>query len=62
MSEEPQYLLPEPGQEISRLTEQDAVVTHIMNNKRILVPIDLAKPGLQILDSGTADGPFLNRI
>ncbi|KAI1078703.1 methyltransferase SirN-like protein [Whalleya microplaca] len=62
MSEEPQYLLPEPGKEIARLTEQDAVVTHMMNNKRILAPIDLAKPGLQILDSGTADGLFLRRI
>lgn len=62
MPEEQQYLLPEPGKEIARLTEQDAVITHMMNNKHILAPIDLSKSGLQILDSGTADGLFLRRI
>lgn len=41
MEKEPQYLLPEPEKEIARLTEQDAVVTHIIDNKRILAPIDL---------------------
>lgn len=62
MAEEPQYLLPEPDKEIARLTEQDAVITHIMNGKRILAPIDPTRPGLQILDSGTADGLFLRAI
>lgn len=62
MADEPQYLLPEPGKEIARLTEQDAVITHMMNDKRILAPINLAKPGLRILDSGTADGLFLRGI
>ncbi|KAL1856862.1 hypothetical protein Daus18300_010625 [Diaporthe australafricana] len=62
MAEEPQYLLPEPDKEIARLTEQDAVITHIMDGRRILAPIDLTKPGLRILDSGTADGLFLRAI
>ncbi|KAI0003965.1 methyltransferase SirN-like protein [Xylariaceae sp. FL0662B] len=62
MADEPQYLLPEPGKEIARLTEQDAVITHLMNNMRILAPIDLTKPGLRILDSGTADSLFLRSI
>lgn len=62
MADEPQYLLPEPGKEIARLTEQDAVITRGMNGKRILAPIDLAEPGLRILDSGTADGLFLRGI
>ncbi|KAI0542853.1 methyltransferase SirN-like protein [Xylaria digitata] len=62
MEEEPQYLLPEPEKEILRLTEQDAVITHIMDNKRILAPIDLTQPSLRILDSGTADGLFLRSI
>lgn len=55
MAEELQYLLPEPRKEIDRLTEQDAVITYLMNNRRILAPIDLTKPDLRILDSGTAD-------
>lgn len=62
MADETQYLLPEPGKEIARLTEQDAVITHGMNGKRILAPINLAEPGLRILDSGTADGLFLRGI
>lgn len=62
MENEPQYLLPEPGKEIARLTEQDAVITHAMNGRRILAQIDLTKPGLRILDSGTADGLFLRAI
>ncbi|KAG8157555.1 hypothetical protein KVR01_012597 [Diaporthe batatas] len=62
MAEEPKYLLPEPEKEVARLTEQDAVITHLMNGKRILPPIDLTRPGLRILDSGTADGLFLRAI
>lgn len=62
MAKEPQYLLPEPEKEIARLTEQDAVITHLMDGKRILAPIDLARPNLRILDSGTADGLFLRGI
>lgn len=57
-----EYLLPEPEKEIERLTEQDAVIAYLMNNKRILAPIDLKQPGLQILDSATADGLFLREI
>ncbi|KAI0505317.1 methyltransferase SirN-like protein [Xylaria bambusicola] len=62
MAHEAEYLLPEPEKEISRLTEQDAVITHIMENKRILAPMDFTRPGLTILDSGTADGLFLRSI
>lgn len=58
----PEYLLPEPEKEVARLTEQDAVITHFMNNKRIVAPIDLSKPGLVVLDSATADGLFLREI
>lgn len=58
----PEYLLPEPEKEIARLTEQDAVITHFMNNKRIVAPVDLDKPGLLVLDSATADGLFLREI
>ncbi|KAK5636074.1 hypothetical protein RRF57_011786 [Xylaria bambusicola] len=62
MADEPQYLLPEPEKEIARLTEQDAVITHMMGNKRVLAPIDFNQKGLTILDSGTADGLFLRSI
>lgn len=63
MSEgEHQYLLPEPEKEVARLTEQDAIIVYMMGNKRILAPVDLKKPGLQILDSATADALFLREI
>ncbi|KAH7304188.1 hypothetical protein B0I35DRAFT_445660 [Stachybotrys elegans] len=56
------YILPEPNNEVKRLTAQDEVISYSMNNKRILAPIDLSKPGLKILDSGTADGLFLRSM
>ncbi|KAH7304167.1 methyltransferase SirN-like protein [Stachybotrys elegans] len=63
MSEDaPEYILPEPAKEVERLTEQDAVITYHMGGKRILAPLDLSQPGLQILDSGTADGLWLREI
>ncbi|KAI7773204.1 hypothetical protein LA080_011604 [Diaporthe eres] len=58
----PEYLSPELEKEVARVTEQDAVITHFMCNKRIVAPVDLNKPGLVILDSATADGLFLREI
>ncbi|KAJ0103935.1 hypothetical protein J7T55_010952 [Diaporthe amygdali] len=62
MSEKHQYLLPEVEKEVGRLTEQDSVIVHMMDGKRILAPIDLKQQGLRILDSATADGLFLREI
>lgn len=53
---EPEYLLPEPAKEVQRLTTQDSVFAYSMDNRRILAPLDTSKPGLKVLDSGTADG------
>lgn len=51
-----EYILPEPLKEVQRLTDQDSVFAYAMNNKRVFAPIDVTKPGLQVLDSATADG------
>ncbi|KAI9150702.1 Methyltransferase psoC [Paramyrothecium foliicola] len=61
-AKDPEYLLPQPEKEVARLNEQDAVITYHMNGKRILAPVDLSQKGLQILDSGTADGLWLREI
>ncbi|MCJ1247526.1 hypothetical protein MMC30_004740 [Trapelia coarctata] len=45
--------------EKARLTDQHDVMMDAMGGKAIFVPIDLSKPGLRILDSGTADGRWL---
>lgn len=60
--EDPEYILPEPQKEVDRLTQQDAVIAHHMGGKRILAPLDISQRGLQILDSGTADGLWLREI
>ncbi|OTB00793.1 hypothetical protein M426DRAFT_231956 [Hypoxylon sp. CI-4A] len=59
---DPEYLLPERVKEVQRLTDQDTVIVSSMDNKRVLAPIDLSKPGLKIVDSATADGLFLRSI
>ncbi|KAI1780873.1 hypothetical protein F4818DRAFT_397116 [Hypoxylon cercidicola] len=59
---DPEYLLPERAKEVQRLTDQDIVIVSSMDNKRVLAPIDMSKPGLKILDSATADGLFLRAI
>lgn len=41
--------------EIKRLTDQHAIITDALNGL-LVAPIDLARPGLKILDSATADG------
>ncbi|KAI1176572.1 hypothetical protein F4777DRAFT_587826 [Nemania sp. FL0916] len=57
-----EYLLPEPQKEVDRLTANDSVFAYGMNNKRVLAPLDMTKPGLKVLDSATADGLFLRAI
>ncbi|KAH9906921.1 hypothetical protein F4778DRAFT_800852 [Xylariomycetidae sp. FL2044] len=57
-----EYLLPEPQKEVDRLTANDSVFAYAMKNKRVLAPLDMTKPGLKVLDSGTADGLFLRSI
>ncbi|XXG95661.1 hypothetical protein Hte_001930 [Hypoxylon texense] len=52
---DPEYLLPERAKEVRRLTDQDTVIVSSMDNKRVLAPFDMSKPGLRILDSATAD-------
>jgi hypothetical protein len=51
-----------PDKEVERLTEQDATIASHMNEKRIVAPLDFLKPGLQILDSGTANGVWLQSL
>ncbi len=54
--DEPEYILPDPDREVQRLTDQDSVFAYSMNDKRILAPVNITRPGLKFLDSGTADG------
>jgi hypothetical protein len=56
VEEDPEYLLPEPRKEVERLTVQDSVLAYAMDNRRVFAPVDFTKPGLKVLDSGTADG------
>ncbi|KAI1115294.1 hypothetical protein F5Y14DRAFT_440624 [Nemania sp. NC0429] len=56
------YLLPEPQKEVDRLTANASVFAYGMNNRRVLAPLDMTKPGLKVLDSVTADGLFLRAI
>lgn len=60
--DEPEYILPDPDREVQRLTDQDSVFAYSMNDKRILAPVNITRPGLKFLDSGTADGLFLRSI
>lgn len=56
------YLLPDAEKEVQRLTDQDSAIVYAMNNKRIVAPLDFSRPGLKILDSGTADGKCLSPL
>ena len=51
------YFLGENPSEVERLSYQHAVIKDHMKGQLVLAPIDLSVPGLQILDSATADGP-----
>ena len=51
---EEKYILDSP-EEVNRLAEQHDVIKDAMGGL-IAVPLDFSKPGLRILDSGTADG------
>lgn len=50
------------AKENSRLRRQHDIVKSLFDEKLILAPLDLRKPGLCILDSGTADGYWLKDI
>ncbi|KAI3326348.1 S-adenosyl-L-methionine-dependent methyltransferase [Xylariaceae sp. AK1471] len=45
--------------EAKRLADQHDVLKAFMGDKLVVAPIDLARPGLRILDSGTVDGTWL---
>lgn len=45
--------------EKERLAGQHDVITNAMGGRLLFAPVDLSKPGLRILDSGTADGRWL---
>lgn len=45
--------------EKTRLAYQHEVVLNAMDDRAVLAPIDLSKPGLRILDSGAANGRWL---
>lgn len=62
VSRKEEYLLPDAEREVQRLTDQDALIVYAMNNKRIIAPLDTSRPGLKILDSGTADGEWLSPL
>ena len=51
------YFLGENPSEVERLSYQHAVIKDHMKGQLVLAPIDLSVPGLQVLDSATADGP-----
>jgi hypothetical protein len=50
------YFLDGNPEELERLKLGHVVISACMQQKLILAPLDLSKPGLQILDSATADG------
>jgi hypothetical protein len=62
VDQDAEYILPEPQKEVKRLTENDTVFSYAMGGRKVFAPLDLAQPGLKILDSGTADGLFLRAI
>lgn len=62
VSPKEKYLLPDAEKEVQRLTDHDAAIVYAMNNKRIVAPLDFSRPGLKILDSGTADGKCLSPL
>ena len=51
------YFLGENPSEVERLSYQHAVIKDHLKGQLVLAPIDLSIPGLQVLDSATADGP-----
>ncbi|KAK9772392.1 putative Wax synthase domain-containing protein [Seiridium cardinale] len=58
----PSYFLPVNQAEAERLLSQHLVLVDALNGRIVLPPIDLTKPGLKILDSGTADGHWINEL
>ncbi|KAI0401588.1 S-adenosyl-L-methionine-dependent methyltransferase [Xylaria palmicola] len=55
---ETDYPLDNAG-EAERLADQHHVLKSFMGGKLVVAPIDLSRPGLRVLDSGTADGTWL---
>lgn len=49
------YVMEKNNGELRRLGDQHAVLKSAMGTL-VLAPVDFSKPGLRILDSGTADG------
>jgi gliotoxin biosynthesis N-methyltransferase len=56
---ESNYLLDYDDTEKRRLTEQHDLIKSYMG-QLILAPIDVERPGLKILDSGTFDGTLIS--
>lgn len=50
------YFLPVNSLEAERLMSQHLVLIDALDGRIVLAPVDLNKPGLKVLDSGTADG------
>lgn len=56
------YRAPRNKEEYDRLTIQHEMVKIAMGGKLLLAPVDLAKPNLRVLDSGTAQALWLSDI
>ncbi|KAI0508622.1 S-adenosyl-L-methionine-dependent methyltransferase [Xylaria bambusicola] len=55
------YVMDENEGELERLGQQHTLL-HDAMGKLVFAPVDLSKPGRQILDSGTADGLWLREL
>jgi tRNA1(Val) A37 N6-methylase TrmN6 len=53
---EEQYIRGASDDEIQRLTDQHVMLKSGMGGTLVVAPIDLSRPGLRILDSGTGNG------
>lgn len=53
------YFLPANNDEAERLMSQHLVLVDALGGKIVLPALDLTRPGVKILDSGTADGKYL---
>lgn len=58
----PSYFLPVNAAEAERLMSQHLVLIDALDGRILLAPIDIRKPGLRILDSGTADGHWISEL
>ncbi|KAH8773843.1 methyltransferase-like protein type 11 [Diaporthe sp. PMI_573] len=56
------YFLPVNSIEAERLMSQHLVLIDALDGRIVLPPVDLTKPGLKILDSGTADGHWISEL